>query len=340
MKTRGNPALLGLFVMAGLALVFVTLFSIAGGELFTRKERVVMYFGGSIYGLQVGAPVVFRGVRLGSVTTIGLTQDKARGDVAIPVVAELDREMIRNISGSGAADDPSRSLSALVQRGLRAELAMQSLLTNQLYIDLDFQPDKQARRVEITRSETQIPTVATAIQELRAQIAGVNIGQLLDDLSTIASSARQLVGSPEMSQSLKDLAAVSASLRQITQRLDRQVDPLASSARDTLKDTRQAMNELGKAAVRVGDTADRVGDGVDRVSGALGPDAPLLQSLRAASDELGRTAAALREATQEDAQLTQNVQRALQDLARASRAVRELADTLEEQPDALLKGRR
>ena len=83
MKKRGNPALLGLFVVAGLVLVFITLFSIAGGELFTRKERVVMYFGGSIYGLQVGAPVVFRGVRLGSVTTIGLTQDKARGDVAL-----------------------------------------------------------------------------------------------------------------------------------------------------------------------------------------------------------------------------------------------------------------
>lgn len=347
MKRRGNPALLGLFVLAGLALVFVTLFTVAGGDLFARKERAVMYFGGSIYGLQVGAPVVFRGVRLGSVTTIGLAQDKARGDVAIPVVAEMDLAMIRNIQGSGPADDPSRGLKALVERGLRAELAMQSLLTNQLYIDLDFQPDKAATTVAIERSETQIPTVATAIQELRAQIDGINVRQLLDDVATIASSARKVVSGPELSQALADVAIVSANLRHITERLDRRVDPLADATRDTLAGTRQAMAELGQAAQRVGDSASRVGDtatrlgdSAERVSGALGADAPLLQSLRGASDELARSAAALRNATQEDAQLMQNVQRALQDVARASRAVRELADTLDAQPESLLKGRR
>lgn len=340
MKRRGNPALLGLFVIAGLALVFVTLFTIAGGDLFARKERAVMYFGGSIYGLQVGAPVVFRGVRLGSVITIGLAQDKARGDVAIPVVAELDLAMIRNIQGRGPADDPSRGLKALVERGLRAELAMQSLLTNQLYIDLDFQPDKSARTVAIERPETQIPTVATAIQELRAQIDGINVRQLLDDVATIASSARKVVSGPELNQALSDIAIVSANLRHITERLDRRVDPLADATRDTLTSTRQAMGELGQAAQRVGDTATRLGDSAERVSGALGPDAPLLKSLRGASDELARSAAALRNATQEDAQLMQNVQRALQDVARASRAVRELADTLDAQPESLLKGRR
>lgn len=336
---RGNPAVLGLFVLAGLALVFVTLFSIAGGELFTRKERVVMYFGGSIYGLQVGAPVVFRGVRLGSVITIGLAQDKARGDVAIPVVAELDREMIRNVGGSGDASDPSRTMKALVERGLRAELAMQSLLTNQLYIDLDFQPDKPARLVAIERSETQIPTVATAIQELRAQIDGINVRQLLDDVSTIASSARQAFTGPELAQGLKDLAALSANLKRVSEKLDRQVDPLANATQATLAEARQAVRQLGEAAETAGASASAVAGSVARVSGAFGPDAPLLKSVQAAAEELSRSAAALRQAGQDDAALMQNIQRALQDLSRASRAVRQLADTIDEHPEALIRGR-
>lgn len=339
-RRRINPTWLGLFVVLGLALLFVTLFGVAGGsDLLRRKERVVMYFGGSIYGLQVGAPVVFRGVRLGSVTQIGLAQDKASNEVAIPVVAELDRDIIRNIGGSGAADDPSRTLNALVDKGLRAELAMQSLLTNQLYVDLDFQPDRQARRRAIDRSETQIPTVATAIQELRAQIDGVNLRQLLDDVSSIAASARKLVDSPEMARGLKDLATLSTNLRQISDKLDRQVEPLAQAAQDTLADTRVAMRQVGQAAQQAGQSASRVADSVAQAGNALAPGSPLLASLQTAADELARSAAALRQAGQSDSELMQNLQRALQDMARASRAVRDLADQIDEHPESLIRGR-
>ena len=49
------------------AVIATTIIALAGNSLFTRKEKAVMFFRGSVYGLQVGAPVVFRGVRVGSV---------------------------------------------------------------------------------------------------------------------------------------------------------------------------------------------------------------------------------------------------------------------------------
>ena len=269
----------------------------------------------------------------------GLAQHKTTNEVAIPVLAELDRDIIRNIGGSGEADDPSRTLNALVAKGLRAELAMQSLLTNQLYVDLDFQPERQARRLAIDRGETPIPTGATAIQDLRAQIDGVNLRQLVDDVSSIAASARRLVDGQELAQGLRDLAALSANLRRLSDKLDRQVDPLAEAARGTLADARVAVRQLGQAAEQAGQSASRVADSVAQAGQALAPDSPLLKSLQTAADELARSATALRQAGQSDSELMQNLQRALQDMARASRAVRDLADQLDEHPEALIRGR-
>ena len=71
----------------------------------------------------------------------------------------------------------------------------------------------------------------------------------------------------------------------------------------------------------------------------LAPDAPLVQNLQRAVDEVGRSAASLREATADDSSLRLGADRALDDLSRAARALRDLAETLEQQPDSLLRGR-
>lgn len=86
-----RPVLIGAFVLGALVLIVAAVLASADGRLFARKDSVVMHFSGSIFGLQVGAPVVFRGVRLGSVTSIGLSYDAGQDRFSIPVVAELDQ---------------------------------------------------------------------------------------------------------------------------------------------------------------------------------------------------------------------------------------------------------
>ena len=99
MTRKVSPTLIGAFVVAGLALLAAAIVFVAGNDLFKRKERAVMYFRGSIYGLQVGAPVVFRGVRVGSVASIEVVYDRANDRFVIPVVAELERDAISGIDG-------------------------------------------------------------------------------------------------------------------------------------------------------------------------------------------------------------------------------------------------
>ncbi|MDP3809549.1 MAG: MlaD family protein [Hydrogenophaga sp.] len=333
MKRQLSPTLIGTFVVVGLSLIAATVIALAGNSLFTPKEKAVMYFSGSVYGLQVGAPVVFRGVRVGSVESIAVFYDRAADDFSIPVVVALDSDAVSGLDGRRSDGNIALALPALVERGLSAQLSMQSLLTGLLYVDLDLRPERPGKLRGTRRDATEIPTTATAIQALKNQLEGMDFRQITEDISAIAASARAMVSGPELKQALTDLAEITATFKRVSQRLDQRIDPLANELQRSLVSTRTAMEGLGRAAGSVNNTSEQVSD-------LLAPNAPLVQNLQRAADEVGRSAASLREATADDSSLRLGADRALDDLSRAARALRDLAETLEQQPDAVLRGRK
>jgi paraquat-inducible protein B len=349
MARKVSPTLIGAFVVAGLALLAAAIVLVAGNDLFKRKERAVMYFRGSIYGLQVGAPVVFRGVRVGSVSSIEVIYDRANDRFVIPVVAELERESVSGIGGPRgnapkAGDAPA--LATLVQRGLRAQLQMQSLLTGLFYVDLDLppQPTQTAPRNEqanplVISNATEIPTTDTAVQALKSQLEGMDFRRLIDDVSTIAASARTLVAGPELRSALEDLQAITGSIKRLTARFEQRVDPLATAANSALARTDRAAQRVGDAADAVGDAAKSLSRTSDSLGQAVAPDSALMGKLQSAAGEVASAAAALRGAAGSDDGVVRETTRAMQDLSRAARSLRELADSLERQPQSLLRGR-
>jgi paraquat-inducible protein B len=327
MNRPGSPTLIGAFVVGGLVLVLAAIIVAGGGRFFTRKEHAVMYFRGSIYGLQVGAPVVFRGVRLGSVTHIGLAYDAPTDTFTIPVRADLEPGTIRGL-GHGDAGQHTRALGALLAKGLKAQLSMQSLLTGQLYVDLDLRPKKPVvlrHPASDDAAEIEIPTSPAPIQSLKDQLDGMDFKRLLDDVSAIAAATRATLAGPQLKQVMANLVQITDSTRRITARLEKRLPPLTDAATAALADTQRAMGKVGDAA--------------DNVSALVDDNSPTVRAIHNAADELARSAAALRAQTAEGAPLIQNTNRALQDVARAARAVRELATLLDEQPQSLLRGR-
>ena len=332
MKRRFSPTLIGTFVVVGLALIATAIIALAGNSLFTRKEKAVMFFRGSVYGLQVGAPVVFRGVRVGSVESIAVFYDRKTDDFSIPVVVGLEGDAVSGLDGR-RTKGVGLALPALVERGLSAQLSMQSLLTGLLYVDLDLRPERPGDLRGTYRDVTEIPTTATAIQALKNQLEGMDFRKIAEDLSAIAASARAMVSGPELKQALTDLAAITATFNRVATKLDQRIDPLSNELQRSLVSTRTAMEGLGQAAGSVNKTSEQVAE-------LLAPNAPLVQNLQRAADEVGRSAVSLREATADDSSLRLGADRALDDLSRAARALRDLAETLEQQPDAVLRGRK
>jgi paraquat-inducible protein B len=351
MARKASPTLIGAFVVAGLALLAAAIVFVAGNDLWKRKERAVMYFRGSIYGLQVGAPVVFRGVRVGSVTSLEVVYDRANDRFVIPVVADLERESVRGIGGPRggttlASDAPA--LEALVQRGLRAQLQMQSLLTGLLYVDIDLPaqrtpamaPAQKGNETSIVvGNAVEIPTTDTAVQALKSQLEGVDLRRLLDDVSAIATSARALVSGPELRAALEDLQAITGSVKRLATRLEQRIDPLAAAANNTLTRTDRAVQRVGDAADTVSGAAKSLARTSDSLGQTVAPDSVLMRDLQSAAGEVASAAATLRGAAGSDDGVVRQTTRAMQDLSRAARSLRELADSLERQPQSLLRGR-
>ena len=340
MTPRPNAARIGLFALGGAALLVAAVVGVFGGRLFAPTEQAVLHFRGSVYGLQVGSPVVFRGVRLGGVRSVGVVYDQGRFEV--PVVVEVDRRVIHTLSGATADTNPTLTLQALVERGLVGQLATHSLLTGQLYVDLDLRPPAKPA-VRLASGMLEIPTTPTRFQSLQDQLDRVDLSRMTDDLSATLAAARGLVGGPELKQTMADLAQASAALARLTATLDKRAGALVDATQGTLAQAGQASVRVGAAADRVGSgvdrAVDRVGRAADRAEQLLAPTSPLLTSVQQAADELGRSAAALRAATGDESAPLQSVQRAMVDVSRAARAVRELADSIEQQPQSLIRGK-
>lgn len=325
----------GLFALVGVALALAAL--VGSTRWFAATEAARLRFDSSVYGLQVGAPVVFRGVRVGQVSAFGLAPLDSAG-ATVPVTAEFDRGLLQSLLGVAAPAAPS-PVTALVQRGLVARLALQSVLTGQLYVELDIDPARAAAApaaVATADALPVIPTQPTRLQTLQAQLQDLDLAQIGQDLALLARSARVLMAGPQPERALARTADAAQALERLALRLEQQVGPLAESAAQTLADTRRSALQVGQGAQQVGDAASAVRGQVRTLAQDL---PPLTDQLRRTAEELAAAAATLREATADDSSLRLGADRALQDVSRAARALRELGETLDAHPDLLLRGR-
>ncbi|MFZ4649241.1 MAG: MlaD family protein [Rubrivivax sp.] len=350
---RAGALRVGLFTLGGLLALALAVVA-ATGHWMGHRERAVMRFQSSVYGLQVGAPVVLRGVPVGQVTAIGLVRGAGGGSVELPVTAELDGQLLAQLlSDAPPAASSGGAVRALVARGLVARLATQSLLTGLLYVDLDLGAPGAAAPAAPGGELPVIPTAPTRLQTLQAQLEGLDLGQIGRDLAAVAASTRQLLADPQARQVLVRTAEAAQSLQQLARALERDAGPLARSLQETLAQTRRTLGQVepvlqaagtslqgvGQAAARVDAAASQVGDAAVQARELARAAQPLVADLRRSADEIARAAATLREATAPQSPLRAQTEAALQEVSRAATALRELATLLEQHPSAIVWGR-
>ncbi len=141
---KANPAVIGGFVVGAVALVILGIVLLSSGELLREKLTYVLYFDSSVEGLQQGAPVSFRGVKVGTVSDIVVEFDinNAENSARTPIYIQLTIGGIREVGVKmDSALDAKQMMDLLVERGLRATLKSQSFVTGQLAVELDFHRD-------------------------------------------------------------------------------------------------------------------------------------------------------------------------------------------------------
>ncbi|NBC12522.1 MAG: MCE family protein [Gammaproteobacteria bacterium] len=276
--------------------------SAANKQVYLHKERYLMIFNGSVRGLNVGAPVSLRGIRIGQVMDIELDFDKQQLDFLIPVLVEVEPERIgfpEPHSPDGQKD--ARVLRQLVQRGLRAQLKTGNLLTGALYIELDFHPDAAPAKLTERQGYPVVPTLPTPLEaatnKITALLDKVNalpIEGIGEDLQAAVGDARDLLGSAELRTAVDELSAVLSEARGVTAQLNSELAPKLDAVLGSLQGTLEDASRT-----------------LDNTNELIGPDAPL-------SVEAVRT---------------------MREVSAAARSLRVMADYLERHPEALIQGK-
>jgi paraquat-inducible protein B len=343
---RPAAARVGFFVLLGLAVLVAAVLWVSRDWL-GRTENVQLRFASSVYGLQPGAPVVLRGVRVGQVRSIALDA----GGTGVPVRAVLDRAALAPLLPGAPADAELAPL--LVQRGLVATLGTQSLLTGLLYVDLSLDPARAAppqpagpapaTTTPAATGPTEIPTRTGTLDALQSQLAALDLPAIAADLAEVAAAVRRVMTAPEADQALARASRAAAAVEALAAQLQRDWPPLARQAGQALGSTQAGLQQLGPALAEAGAAARALATAAAAAASSaegLGREgSSTLQALRRAGDELAEASRQLAGVASADAPLAQDTQRAMGELARAARALRELSELLQRHPDALLRGR-
>jgi paraquat-inducible protein B len=317
MTEKPHTVAIGAFIIGALLIALSAVVFVVGSGIGSDRRSVVMVFDGSVKGLSVGAPVALRGVQVGQVTNIELVLQSETTELIMLVEAELAGKNVRR-SGDARGD----LIEELIARGMRAQLNLQSLLTGLLYVQLDFHPESPLELANIDSPHLQIPTIPTELQRLTRQIESVDFAGMATNVEAIVNSLNALIGSDEVRNLPARLEQAVASVTRLSDQLQEQLATLGPSMEKLLDSATVTAEKAGAELPRLSSLA---GDSVARVEDAM-------LAFEQAMLEIN-------ELVSPDSATTYQLNRALEELARAGRALQLLARTLEEQPEALIRGK-
>ncbi len=327
MSRRANPTLIGAFVVGSVALAVAAVAILGSGRL-TPKNRYVMFFDASIAGLQVGSPVNFRGVRIGSVEDIRVELDSRDASVRTPVFVEIEPQRIAEVGPLGAATPPPEAtVQKLVEQGLRGRLRVASLVTGQVVIEFDFFPGSEIRLAGLHHEVPELPTVPSAMEELTEALEGLPIEELMASLVNSVKTIEGLLGKPELQETPALLNQTLTDVQRLIAHVDQRLGPVAESLEQIPEVTADALDDVSRLVKTTDEKVASLSEDLEATS----------QAARAAMVQAEKTLAGL-DGT--GAEIQYELAVTLREVAAAARALRVMAETLEQRPESLLRGKK
>jgi paraquat-inducible protein B len=351
-----SPTLIGAFVVGAVILAIIGVLVFGRGDWFVEKRTLVMYFPVSVNGLSKGAPVKMKGVQIGQVDHIVGLFDRDQQRTLIEVITSGAPGTLSEIVGGRRYDgrvETPEGLNKLIKQGIRASLQTESMVTGQLYIELDFQPHTSAKLYGLNPAHLEIPTVPSAMsaifasaEEMLSKLDELPLDQLLQELIRLVQQANRVLQDPALAQAVPNvnhllnnandvvshagtylmqegqLTRVFEATRtmledaqRLVQSVSRQVEPLAGRLHGTFTSTQRAMKRADEAIVALQDAA-----------------VPALKEGKRALAETANT-------MDSDERVLSELSRSLHEIEGAARAFRVLSEYLQRNPEALLRGK-
>jgi len=242
MQKKKTYELTGLFVVVGIICFCGIILHYVGKKYEAQRANlVVMYFEESISGLTVGSPVVFQGVEVGKVVKIRLVSNLKEGTFKTPVYVSFNQ--LKVLQTAQHNRQGREMLKSLIEKGLRAQLASANILTGQLMIELQMDPNVKAvmrgtgKYPEIPTAPSPFAVISKDLQEIPLQEIIARFGNLLDNLD-------------------ENLPQITENTKNITAKIDNILDKKNSETSKTLNNFNNTLEEISKASRSIKNLTD------------------------------------------------------------------------------------
>lgn len=317
MSKAASKTMIGAFVLGAIALIVVAVVVFGSGRFFKVTRTYETYFTGSVKGLNVGAPVLFRGVEVGSVKNVSLIFDPAKLDFYIPVIFDIFPEKAMRLGPKPGTE--GEFVKPLIDKGLRTQLISQSFITGQLAVALDFFPDRPPVFIGLDPKYPEVPSVPSAVEELQQTLQELPLREIIDKIDTAMDGISNLVNSESVQASAKSLDAM---LRETTKVMD------------------ELNNQIGPLAENLQNTSDEIRLAVANIQGQVTGDKGLLEASSKTLDRAEQMLLSVQQIAQENSAIGYELGGAISEMSRSLRSLRSLSDYLERHPESIIKGKR
>ncbi len=197
MRNKVNPVAIGMFVMGAAILAVAAVIIFGAAKFFTHSEKCISFFSESVNGLDVGAPLKFKGVKIGKVESIRIgAHSETMKNSSVAVVYSIDVDMLRRKMGDSNLQY-DHWLKQQIAEGMRAKLNYQSIVTGMLYIEFDYlaNPGEKyelryggTKFIEVPSSLTGIAETAKAFQETIDNISKIDFEEIGKNANLLISN--------------------------------------------------------------------------------------------------------------------------------------------------------
>jgi paraquat-inducible protein B len=330
LSKKANPTIVGAFVLVAIVLTVAAIIVLGKIKFKDDKLRCVAFFTGSLYGLDIGAPVTFRGVTIGRVSQIRINFDKEQNNYIIPVYVDIEQspDLDGNRPENRQPENIRKMMQELIGQGLRAQLKISSLLTAKLYIDLAIYPNTELQLRGKNSGLIEIPTMPSGLEQITQRLESLPLNEILNKTATALDGINSIINSKETRNVLGSLESTLGRLNTLLGQADAEFPALATE----LKKGLTSFTALSAAANTLLHTADK------ELPGMSAELKQLLTGLNATAGSLTKTLNNIEQLTAKDSLLAYQVAGSLREIERAASSIRQLTDYLQQKPNALLFG--
>ena len=287
MSARANYFKIGLFIIVGILLAVTGIVILKAGSLFERRSIMETYFDESVQGLEVGSPIKYRGVKVGTVKKINFVrnvygnqmspEDKFRFGSYV-VVRSSVHEVFPGVKG----DELESALHAAIEEGMRIRLATQGV-TGVVHLEADHLDPKDYPPMPITwkpdymyipSAPSQIKVIGDTINNIAKDLEQANIHKATSDLDELLLSIKQLVEDTHMAQISKQasqtLTEFQATVKEARQLLENpKVERILTDAAVVAGTAKRAVTELDQTTRRLNRASETLPETMVRLERTL-----------------------------------------------------------------------